>query len=646
MSAEKPGLNMPPELENFSKLEGRIYSDGSRHVFGIEENGKMIQLKGDDVIKAYGYESGQTGDVVEPISKSENNEAPGQSLYDEYRDAVQNGDAKDTDFRKWLKNKSLHEAARWYTDTRSHGEAYIAESEREDGPGIGGGRGDIAVDLLSNKDHQERLNAQEGKENPTEDDVAYYKWQHDKSGHEEETVKPEKTSSLPPPPPPPGPEPLPPPPGPEPEPLPLPPGSEKETLPEDLVVELTEARHEYARLTVRRRDISTIGHKKELEVARKRYESAINRAGAEAARILVEAGADQKDLKYFATDEVVHEIEGMDAETRQEETELNDSKRLKVFYDWWARQGGKLLSKGTLKKGMVMAGIGSVPGLVAGLAGAALLGPVGGAVVGAALARGVARSLTGAKINKEADARSVGQVQSQMDSSEAILDLGRLQSDELPTAESITSRIEQRTNKQVRRNRRRMGLSAVIGALGGAIGAGVGHEITGHLFNGGGSGTGAGHSVLSPEAGRGSMGSGSGSSGTDRIPIIIGGHRGGSIPDYLVRPEASVTPIPASLSTGPNFTPKLLDARYPWTHMTEALGVTNGTPEIMKLVTGDNSIAEKLGYVVKGHGGGGKGVIDSITTPEGKIFTDNGHINALLDYFYRQSLQDVAKEVS
>jgi len=85
----------------------------------------------------------------------------------------------------------MKEAATWYTATRSHGEAHIAESGREDGPGIGGGRGDIDIDLLQNMDHQERLNAQEGRANPTDDDVEYYQWLSEHSGRvEEETPEP------------------------------------------------------------------------------------------------------------------------------------------------------------------------------------------------------------------------------------------------------------------------------------------------------------------------------------------------------------------------------------------------------------------------------------------------------------------------
>ncbi len=53
-------LALPEDLEQYDKLRAVVAKDGSRRIYGVDENGKNRQLKGDDVLKAYGYDNLKT----------------------------------------------------------------------------------------------------------------------------------------------------------------------------------------------------------------------------------------------------------------------------------------------------------------------------------------------------------------------------------------------------------------------------------------------------------------------------------------------------------------------------------------------------------------------------------------------------------
>lgn len=55
MSEQMPQPQLPEELHDFDRLEAKVASDGSRRIYGIDNDGKKRQLKGDDVLEAYGY---------------------------------------------------------------------------------------------------------------------------------------------------------------------------------------------------------------------------------------------------------------------------------------------------------------------------------------------------------------------------------------------------------------------------------------------------------------------------------------------------------------------------------------------------------------------------------------------------------------
>lgn len=94
-------------------------------------------------------------------------------IYQEYSDAVRSGGAKDKTFREWISENEGRKAARWWSATRPHGEAYIATEVQ--GPDTEEkGSGDIDPKLLMDQEHQDRLIAREGKPTPTEDDLRYY----------------------------------------------------------------------------------------------------------------------------------------------------------------------------------------------------------------------------------------------------------------------------------------------------------------------------------------------------------------------------------------------------------------------------------------------------------------------------------------
>lgn len=115
------------------------------------------------MLEAYGHGSSSETGATEQTGTTD--------VYEEYNQAVaSNTDgAKDKTFREWVKADEIKKAAKWYTNTRAHGEA-PDEIDPDAGPS------DDEIKGLINKDHQERLNAREGRSNPTEDDIAYYRW--------------------------------------------------------------------------------------------------------------------------------------------------------------------------------------------------------------------------------------------------------------------------------------------------------------------------------------------------------------------------------------------------------------------------------------------------------------------------------------
>lgn len=110
-----------------------------------------------------------------PPQGSDIDDSGSQKVHAEFDEFVRADEAhRDTSFRDYLQDRNKSEAASWYNFVTPHGEAPEGE--------VGDlGNGDDAT-AISNRTDAERLNAQEGKDNPTEDDVDYYRWLKKNSG--------------------------------------------------------------------------------------------------------------------------------------------------------------------------------------------------------------------------------------------------------------------------------------------------------------------------------------------------------------------------------------------------------------------------------------------------------------------------------
>ena len=375
-------------------------------------------------------------------------------------------------------------------------------------------------------------------------------------------------------------------------------GTPEIALPEQLQARLTATRDEYVRLSAKRSGL-VFGrrNKKQLAAAQLAYNEARDAAGAFVAEQMQTAGQGEQEIGLAAIQGKVLEGHELARSIYDARVAGADGKKLRRFYEFWARQGtgGKFFSRGNAVKAVTMAGIGIVPGMVAGVAGAAFLGPIAGALAGGYIARSVARGLMGAKINKEADAVRVAA--EQRDASIAQTDREAFENagaaDGTNTAQ-ITESITGRTEAQRKRNRNRAVAGVMIAAAAGAAGA----AIAGHIPNPFGGGPG-------------------------RQPIPKGARpTPPKIPTNPLPPEAPLPP------TGPKIIDiSATDGRLPWTHVTERIG-QNGTPKIFEAV--EKGRAMGINIVGKGRG------LESVTY-NGVTYTDNAHINGALDYILNNS---------
>ena len=114
-----------------------------------------------------------------------------------------------------------------------------------------------------------------------------------------------------------------------------------------------------------------------------------------------------------------------------------------------------------------------------------------------------------------------------------------------------------------------------------------------------------------------------GFNGVDLIPWVDGD--GFDLNGSDAGPRVAVPLQEASLPDELNVT----DGQLPWNHVSDQLGGGNSTPRILELVNKGAS----HGWEFAGNGlDGGNGAITSVTTPDGITYTDNGHINAALDF--------------
>ncbi len=186
----------------------------------------------------------------------------------------------------------------------------------------------------------------------------------------------------------------------------------------------------------------------------------------------------------------------------QIEVQNVETKKLKGFYDWWNKQGTKLFSFGTVKKGAVMAAIGAPIGAAVGIAGIVAAPVVGAGLAagaGFAAARGISKGLVGNVVRRNAEAAGVAEAKAQQRHREAqqIIDAlesaTRAEEDDFvqnyvahdyaeAVNEGMTGQARTQTGETKRGNDRRALTSMAIAAGAGALGALAGNFI----FGGGG----------------------------------------------------------------------------------------------------------------------------------------------------------------
>lgn len=486
-NSEKP-MNLPQDLEQFDRVQGQTYANGAEHVYGVDKDGNKVHIKSDDVLAAYGYgpedmpgASHESSEGVDDVIKTPTDETESQheSMFREFgadvRDEskafmVRNPDtgrlekktAKELTFGEWAKATEERRAAQWYTAVRPFGE--VPEGEIGDL-----GNGDAAEALAARED-QGQLNRREGKSDPTEDDIAYYRRLREMASSGE--VPPAENDPVDPP-----------------EVIDIVPPTDIDQieLPPEMQERLGIARDRYARASATRRGlIFGRRNKKELAEAEQEYVDAIRDAGDYAQSAMESRGMTEQEIETARVLGSILELNKQVNAILEYQMQGNDGKWLGKFYDWWARQGGKLNTKagftGAIKKALAMALPATALGVVAGAAGFFALGPIGGAAVGAAVARAVAKGLMTSKVNNEAGARSVAGVQNAEEygkSVERLIDIS--ESGQQITAEDLVRGSDELTERGISRNRKRTAVALGIGAVLGATGAAVGS----HFFGGG-----------------------------------------------------------------------------------------------------------------------------------------------------------------
>jgi|GEM_PF-5248935 len=483
---EEEIMSLPEELKQFAKIEGKNYANGSEHVYGTDDQGRKVHISHDAVLEAYGYgpkdQPPKPVDAPVPVDTPVEGPAdddpttPAKStpvdhhaeLFKEFSEAVRDESqtfmvtnpetgqmekrrAKDLTFSEWIKAVELRERARWETWVRPFAE--VPEGEIGDL-----GNGD-AAEALANREHAMQLNAREGRPNPTEDDIALYRRLHQHKGegegerddHDEPPQEKEPTIELPP----------------------------------ELQERLSVTRDRFARLSAERRGlILGIRNRRELAEARQEYVDTITSVGNYSQAAMEAAGMTEDEIEAARVLGGVVEHSLQYSAIYEHQMRIADGKILAPLYRWWARQGGKFFSKkgiiGAFKKAGVMAVPGLVIGGVAGVASSFVLGPLGGAVIGAGISRAVSRGLMGAHMSNEADAVSVSfeQNRQQMEKANQSI-VNKSARGEQITAEDLVAGSDTLTERGIRRNRGRTIGAVVIGAASGTLGAVAGSHIFG-----------------------------------------------------------------------------------------------------------------------------------------------------------------------
>lgn len=418
-------------------------------------------------------------DLYKEYSKAVRDESETFSVKDQETGEFVQKKAKDLNFREWLSATEKKKAAKWYTQTRPHGEAPdeldIDHPSEED------------IQRTLDKDHQERLNAQEGKANPTEDDKAYYRWLKGNGGQEEPGTgnSPEEDDSTN------GKEPWDKysrnkkrPGDEDPRTVEIPVDEDPRIVdiiktPEllDIEEQLESARSEYARMREGREGstfFSFLYSEKKLEAAAQKYEELKAQAEAIAIDLLERYGLDERTLKsavnfgrFVEESKLIIEQYGYGMQRIAKQRP-----QTRKFFEWWNKQSGKLLSKGNLKKTGVMAAIGLPIGLAVGTVASPFIGGGLAGAAGVASLRAISKGILGLRIKKGAGSADLvaEKAMTRIEHLQQITDRIEDHNEEL-TAESIDTLNRRLTDSAKQGNDREALKAMLIAGTAGAIGA-------------------------------------------------------------------------------------------------------------------------------------------------------------------------------
>ncbi len=397
-------------------------------------------------------------------------------------------------------------------------------------------------------------------------------------------------------------------------------------LPKEMQQKLNYARHNFVKLSAKRR-ASIFGGKRKLADAKAEYDSMRNQAGLWVVGELKKLGLDDERIKGFAKQGALLELGVVaNAIRRSQIDDVGESgKIMSRFYGWWARQGGKGNHWGKVKKMVAMGAIGFVPGLGAGVAAAAILGPVFGGVAGGIMGKKIAGNLLSRRINKKANGKIIATAQAQRTFDEGARYInnstGRLR------AENVSSIFGAETDEINQRNKKRMAASVALGIAGGAVGAVVGDAVHDAVFDRGGNGSaepapGGGDTVVPPSS----------VPGTGEVPAGGGGD--------IVVPPSSVPSFAEGGGGGgavevPSVNPGQYE--YPWDWAQQGLSAEDPGGLLHQL--GDR--AQAGGHTVEWHNTGNGNAYDDWVEIDGRSDADYV-INILNQYRQNNELPTTA----
>lgn len=239
----------------------------------------------------------------------------------------------------------------------------------------------------------------------------------------------------------------------------------------DVLVDV--ARTEYARMLAGQESSTFFSFKfseKKVRAAKEAYDEAVANAGAVALGLFRERGVESADLAKANNWGAMEEQFKLISEQFDLEKNAVESKRLKGFYDWWQKQGTKLFSMGTIKKGAVMAAIGVPIGVGAAIIAAPIFAGAGVAAgAGLAVSRSVSKGLVGNAIRRNAEAGSVAEakvIQRREDATALIMEF---ENNDRAVEQEYLGRMVTDRSKEVKHGNDKRAATSMVVAAGGAV---------------------------------------------------------------------------------------------------------------------------------------------------------------------------------